>query len=292
VAGAPDERGKPGAAAALPRIAQRSGVDGAMPYLPLIRFGATEMPSTTYGIRPARRKLRRKPRGLLALPFILLVAVVIAGAAFVSYVLWPRWPSAPVSPDAPAIPITVAGVAFNVPPGAIRMPVQRTPGPHERIDLAFRWPALTPPLPPAKSANPPRPRDAEGAAPTKAEERLFVTIAGSGLVLPPAERLKSIYPRYVEAQAAAGPEGLAILPFRTGTPYQGEDLVYVVTRPEQFFARCTRAGAGPTPGTCIHERRIETADITLRFPRDWLDDWRGVAAGFDRLVAQLHPRAN
>jgi hypothetical protein len=28
--------------------------------------------------------------------------------------------------------------------------------------------------------------------------------------------------------------------------------------------------------------------MTLRFSREWLADWRNTAAGFDRLVAQLH----
>jgi hypothetical protein len=42
------------------------------------------------------------------------------------------------------------------------------------------------------------------------------------------------------------------------------------------------------PGTCIHERSLDAAEITLRFPREWLQDWRNVAAGFDRLVSQLH----
>ena len=86
----------------------------------------------------------------------------------------------------------------------------------------------------------------------------------------------------------AGPDGLAVLPFRSGTPYQGEDLVYLGTYPEQFFARCTRA-LGAVPGTCIHERILDAAEITLRFPRDWLADWRKLEAGFDRLVSQLHP---
>jgi len=27
----------------------------------------------------------------------------------------------------------------------------------------------------------------------------------------------------------------------------------------------------------------------VRFPRAWLDDWRGVAAGIDRLIAKLQP---
>jgi hypothetical protein len=37
------------------------------------------------------------------------------------------------------------------------------------------------------------------------------------------------------------------------------------------------------------ERRIGNADVTLRFPRDWLSDWKSVAAGIDRLMARLHP---
>ena len=45
-------------------------------------------------------------------------------------------------------------------------------------------------------------------------------------------------------------------------------------------------------GTCLHERLIDPAEITLRFPSAWLDDWRGVAAGADRLLAQLHPQKN
>ena len=108
------------------------------------------------------------------------------------------------------------------------------------------------------------------AKPVEATQRLFVTIAGLGTVLPPAERLRTIYPRYIEAQASAGPDGLAIVPFRAGTPYDGEDLVYVGTNPEQFFARCTRQ-VGTVRGTCLYERLIDTAEVTLRFPRAWLE---------------------
>jgi hypothetical protein len=225
---------------------------------------------------------------LLALPFALLIAVIGAGAAFVSYVLWPTWPRAAISPNAPALPVTVSGVLFNVPPAAVRVAVQRQPGPHDRVDLEFLWPSLQPPEPHPAA----KPASATlDAAPVTASDRLFVTIAGAGAVLAPQERLKSIYPRYVAAEATQGPDGLAVLPFRSGTPYQGEDLIYVAAQPDQFFTRCTRAGAGPTPGTCLHERRIDEAELTMRFPRDWLKDWRGLTAGFDRLVAQLHPQS-
>ncbi len=244
--------------------------------------------------RPKTRgKTRRKTGSFLMLPFAFLIVLVVAVGSFVAYELWPTWPNAPVPLDAPAIPITVAGVLFNVPPAAIRAAVQRHPGAHERIDLAFRWPSRAPPRTDAKPTdNPIAKLETDAApAPPSANDRLFVTIAGLGAVLPPVERLRSIYPRYVETQATAAADGLAILPFRAGTPYQGEDLVYLGSQPEQFFARCTRA-VRTVPGTCIHERSLDAAEITLRFPRQWLDDWRNVAAGFDRLVAQLHPQGN
>ena len=241
----------------------------------------------------AQRNIRRPARGRLMLPFACLALLVLTAAIVVSYMLWPTWPSAPVALDAPAMPITVANVLFDVPPAAIRAAVQRHPGPHERVDLAFLWPSLKPPQPDGKGADQPAAEN-DGdtiAKPVDTTERLFATIAGLGSVLPPAERLRTIYPRYIEAQASAGPDGLAIVPFRAGTPYDGEDLVYVGTTPEEFFARCTRQ-VGVVRGTCLHERQIDTAEVTLRFPRAWLEDWRGVAAGVDRLMAQLHRQKN
>jgi hypothetical protein len=237
-----------------------------------------------------RHKKGRRGRAVLTLPFAAMMLLVAAAAAFVSYALWPTWPVVPTALDAPAIPVTVAGVLFDVPPAAIREAVQRHPGRQERIDLAFDWPSLTPPKPDNKPADKtPLNADNAAAAATATEaKRLFVTIAGLGAVLPPLERLRTIYPRYIEAQATAGPDGLAILPFRAGTPYEGEDLVYLGGSPEQFFARCTRP-ARSVPGTCIQERVLDAAEVALRFPRDWLSDWRSVSAGLDRLVAELHP---
>ena len=245
--------------------------------------------------RPLRR--RRRGGGLLWLPFAALAAIVIAAGCFVSYVLWPTWPGKAIPLDAPALPVTVAGVLFDVPPAAIRAAVQRQPGPHERVDLVFRWPSLAPPAPFDKTAAKPAGNTAadpaaenvpaQDAVAPSARDRLFVTIAGLGDVLPPLERLRTIYPRYVEAAATAGPDGLAVLAFRPGTPYAGEDLLYAADNPEQFFARCTRA-ARAVPGTCLQERVLGAAEITVRFPRELLEQWRAAAAGFDRLVARLH----
>jgi len=234
-------------------------------------------------------KIRGRRLAVFTWPFSSTVLLVAAATTFVSYALWPTWPSDPIALDAPALPITVAGVLFEIPPAAIRETVQRHPGQHERVDLAFGWPSLTPQT--ENKFDNKRPLSADNAIAAAAEpekERLFVTIEGLNDLLPPLERLRTIYPRYAEAQAGAGPDGLAVLPFRSGTPYEGEDLIYAVSSPERFFARCTRQERA-VPATCINERALAAAELTMRFPRDWLADWRNVAAGFDRLAGQLHP---
>src|SRR5262249_4353807 len=102
-------------------------------------------PSTMRTAMRQRAPGRRRGGNLLALPLLLLVALVSAALGFVAYALWPRWPDAPVAADAPALPIVVGNVLFNVPPQVMRMTVQRHPGTQERIDLVYRWPSLTPP---------------------------------------------------------------------------------------------------------------------------------------------------
>ncbi len=232
---------------------------------------------------PARaakpRRRRQAGRGPLTGPLLLFTAAALIAAAYVAYVLWPRWPQAPVTLDAPSLPIIVAGVYFNIEPAAIRMPVQRRPGTQARVDLAYLWPSLTPPDPALKPTV---------GAPVNPNERLFVTIASGDSTLPLIERVQTIYPRYLVPEPAAGPDGLTLRGFRDGTPYQGEELVFESAAAEHFLARCSRMGVTNT-GTCLLERRIGNADVTLRFPRDWLSDWKSVAGGIDRLIARLHP---
>jgi hypothetical protein len=239
---------------------------------------------STLPVAGERKRHRRGGRGLLLLPLAVFAAVACAACAYIGYVLWPRWPGPPVVPDAPALPVTVAGVAFNLPPAAIRVPVQRRPGAQERVDLAFLWPSLAPP----EANGKPQQQAREGLPAPPSVERIFVTISAAGDTLAPAERMRNVYARYTAAAPTPGPRGLSVLPFREGTPYQGEDLIYDAATPT-FLARCSRNGVGPTPGICLYERRIEGADLTLRFPRDWLEDWPLVASNIDRLIARLRP---
>ena len=209
-----------------------------------------------------------------------LIVLIVGAAALVALMLWPRWPGAAVAPDAPALPITVGGVLFNVPPAAIRVPVQRHSGATERLDLAFLWPSLQPP-----DASP-------KLAPTETTppiDRLFITIEPQAPGLPPSERVRMIYPRYLAETQFDGPDGLKVIPFKEGTPYQNEDLFFDPATQPGFVARCSRPGAAGTPGICLYERRIENADLTVRFPSDWLTGWRAVNDGIAKLIGTLKP---
>lgn len=237
--------------------------------------------SATY-VQQRREPRQRRPHGsLLAMPLVAVGVVVTAATGFILHVLWPAWQGPPLGPNAPALPVTVAGVPFNLPPAAIRVAMQRQPGAHERIDLAFLWPSLQPP-----EATPLPNVPTKGLPKAQSFERVFVTIAAARGALSPDERVKTIYPRHLESEPVAGPEGLSMMQFRQGTPYQGEDLIYDAEAPQNFLVRCSRKG-GPTPGMCLYVRRIGEADVTVRFLRDWLADWRPVADNIEKLIAKL-----
>lgn len=221
---------------------------------------------------------RLRKRSFLWFPVAIFIAAVVGAGIWVTYILWPRWPTADMALDAPTLPITVNGVNFNIPPAAIRNKVQRKAGTQERIDLVFMWPSLMPPDPAVK---------ADPVASARAVDRVFLTVASYGNTLPVVERLKTIYPRYLDSSIATAPGGLTARPFRNDTPYQGEDLLYDNSNPERFIVRCTRDDARGTIGMCLYEKRTGQADITARFPREWLSDWTSVADGLDGLIKRL-----
>jgi hypothetical protein len=165
-----------------------------------------------------------------------------------------------------------------VPTMAVRMKIQRHTGPQERVDLSFAFPSLeAPDAPKHVSVD----TIEEAVLPI---DRIFLSISAHHDTLTPEERLRTIYPRYLEQTSTPGQDGLTVHAFRDGTPYSNEDL-FLANAPG-LDARCTRDAT--TPGMCLSERRVEGADLTFRYPRSWLAQWRDVASAMDRLTAELH----
>jgi hypothetical protein len=214
-------------------------------------------------------------RGHLA-PLLVSVLIAVLAVTAVAYLLWPTWTPRALD-NSERLPVSIGDTLFNVPQHAFRRKVQRHSGPQERIDLNFMYPSLaTPDAPKHVSA------DTIEEAPQPID-RIFVSIAAHHDVLAPDIRLRTIYPRYLDQSATQSEGGLSIRAFRDGTPYAGEDL-FVADSPA-LAARCTRDAA--TPGMCLSERRIGGADLTFRFPRQWLAQWHDIADAMERLTQQL-----
>ena len=213
-----------------------------------------------------------------ATPVVLAGAVTAGAVALVAYLLWPTW-GLEGSSMPKRLPISVGGTLFNVPTAAIRMKIQRHSGAQERVDLGFSFPSLEPPEAQRHVSS-----SETLAELTQPSDRIFLSISAHNNALAPDMRVRTIYPRYLEQVSTPGQDGLAMRAFRDGTPYSGEDLFFA--SPPSLTARCSRDAA--TPGMCLSERRIEGADLTFRFPRSWLTQWRDVANAMERLTLQLH----
>ncbi|GAB1715717.1 MAG: hypothetical protein NTAFB05_07590 [Nitrobacter sp.] len=222
----------------------------------------------------------RPQRGHLA-PLLASALITALAISLVAWLLWPTWAPKAFENDEP-LPVSIGETLFNVPPRAFRMRVQRHSGPQERIDLNFVYPLLTAPGAPKRVTaetidETPQPID-----------RIFLSIAAHHDSLAPDILVHTVYPRYLDETRTHANEGLLMQAFRDGTPYAGEDLFVAEAPP--LAARCTRDAA--TPGMCLSERRVGGADLTFRFPRQWLTKWRDVAGAMERLVEQLHGPQN
>jgi len=216
-------------------------------------------------------------KGAATLPIALAALGMTASIALVVYLLWPTW-GAVGSSEPARLPISVGGSLFNVPAAAIRMKIQRHSGAQERVDLNFTYPTLDPPDAPRHISE----EAIEATLPPI--DRLFLSIAAHHDTMAPDIRVRTIYPRYLEQVSTPGADGLTMRAFREQTPYAGEDLFFANS--PALSARCTRDAT--TPGMCLSERRIDGADLTFRFPRSWLAQWRDIADAMDRLTVQLH----
>jgi hypothetical protein len=221
------------------------------------------------------RDTRKDPRSHMIL--IMAAATFAVGAiALIAYLLWPTWGNG--AANAPSrLPVSVGNTLFNVPTQAIRRKIQRHSGPQERVDLSFTFPSLeAPEAPKHVSAD----TIEEKVQPI---DRIFLSISAHHDTLAPETRVRTIYPRYLEQASTPVDDALTMRAFRDGSPYANEDL-FVASAPN-LNARCTRDGV--TPGMCLTEHRIDGADLTFRFPRSWLSQWRDVANAMNRLTAQL-----
>lgn len=229
-----------------------------------------------YSSTSPQKSAARKPKHSHLVPLLVTAAVGALAIGIVAYLLWPTW-GLEKADDPSRLPVSIGNTLFNVPTKAVRVKLQKRTGPQERVDLSFVYPSLNPPEAPRHVTA----ETVEENAP--AIDRIFLSIAAHHDVLAPDERVRTIYPRYLDPGSGRVTDGLSASAFRDNTPYANEDLVYASA--PKIIARCTRDAA--TPGMCLSERRIEGADLTFRFPRSWLAQWRDVAGAMEQIVSRM-----
>ena len=212
--------------------------------------------------KPQAASARRRPPGSL---FALAALVVLHRArppASSRCVLWPRWPARRSRPTRRPCrsPSAACCSTCRRPRSACAM--QRRPGAQERLDLAFLWPSLAPPDPAA------RPAPREAAPPI--DRHLHHHRAAVDARCAPNERVKhdlSALSRRHAVRRAGRPDG-DLVPRRHAL--SGRGPVLRSGRAAGLRDALLAPGAAGTPGMCLYERRFEGADVTVRFPSDWL----------------------
>jgi hypothetical protein len=179
---------------------------------------------------------------------------------------------------------------LDVPVAWLRPGAPRSGGRVGRLDLALPWPDN------GGSG------DAAGQssrAPSLGLDRaVLVSIVPSDGAIAPPDRPATLYSRFVTADVDSHAGGLIVRHFRSGSPYDGEDLYLSPPDGRSFSARCPSreptSTARDTGGReinwregCVAELRIGNLDTQLRFSAPRLASWERLADGVRRAVAGM-----
>ena len=188
-----------------------------------------------------------------------LIGVVVLGAVLALGWIW-AGRSTRVSAESPR-QLTIGAERFEFPPGYLR----------ESPDGGAQIAAALPDFTPAADVN-------DISARTNLDERfqrlVFLTLRPADPQLDPADRMDRLYQRFLSPTVFERPAGLAVRVFDHGSPFEGDELVFVPPEGRAFAARCRRPDPlNKTPATCSALRRQSGLDIEVRFAASHLGEW-------------------
>jgi hypothetical protein len=96
--------------------------------------------------------------------------------------------------------------------------------------------------------------------------------------IPPSERVKMLYARFLSSEAAPAAGGLIRRQFRAGTPYEGETLFLSPPEGRAFAARCPTGENAGGALNCFAEIRHAGYDIQIQLAKRDLASWEKVTA--------------
>ena len=213
-----------------------------------------------------------------------MILLVAAAAAFVAYVLWPTWPSQPVAIDAPAIPVTIAGVLFDVPRPRSAKRCNGIPASTSASTCTSSGRRSTPPQPDSKAADK-EPIDVDNAAAAATCERSEATLrhhrrigSGAAAARAAAHDLSALYRSPGRRRPRRIGHICRSVPAR---PMTGKTWFMSAANPSNSspFARATAARC-PAPASRTGARSgRDHAALSARLAVDWRT-WPRASTGF------------
>jgi hypothetical protein len=194
---------------------------------------------------------------------LMVLALALVGACMGVVMFW--WTQRPAATAVEPIAVSVGRLRFAIPPAYVRDGALPRPGDQERVDLALRFPEMTP-------------VERSGTGPV-----LYVALLREDGVVDPSARVTEIYGRFLEPDIWQNPGGLLLRRFAATSPYGDEELFISPPDGGAFSARCRKPQAGGRTGDigegCIWRFRIGGADVQVRFAPDLLPQWEAIVSG-------------
>jgi hypothetical protein len=179
------------------------------------------------------------------------------------------------------IRFTIGVTTLDVPSTWLRAGMPRSGGTIERLDLVIPWPD-----------EPTGEATATGGA-LAIEKVVLVALTSADSALAPAQRPARLYSRFLTGEVWPNPGGLILRRFRSGTPYEDEELYLSPPDGHAFAARCPRGVTTlPVREGCVAEIRVGQLDAQLRFAPARLVAWERLADGARRVIASMSVTAD
>ncbi len=216
----------------------------------------------------------------IALGLCLFGGVGVATLALSGY--WDLLSPKPAASGHAPVKIAIAGETLTIAADRLRFPAERRSGEAMKVELLLSWPELAPP------------GDSDPVRYTTARDGklIFVTIAPRETDLDTADRLASVYQRFLVPGDSDGPGGLIRRSFKPGSSYDGEELYFEPGAVHPFVARCYPARKGDPVLTCLRDVKFgRHLMATIRFPVGALANWRHLRDGLDAILAEISGEA-
>jgi hypothetical protein len=186
--------------------------------------------------------------------------------------------SAPTADPTP-IELAIGDERLAIPANMIRSSKVRRGGKVERIDLAVHWPSMSGYTDELADAF----RDGAPSAPI-----VYATLSLRDGPVDSTGRLDTVYARFFEGTAVAGPSGLVGRQLSRESGYSGEIVFFDPGSRTPFVARCPVEALPDMPATCLRDINVgRNLSLLYRFDRGLMGDWRDLDEAMRSLASGI-----